>query len=171
MSLPRPVLLGLAALAVLLFVPLGLGLGFGGAPFPGRDPAPAATAPTAPAASAKAASTPRPPAAPADLSLPEPVARALAQRRVVVLLLFQGRSADDAATRAAVDELARRPPPGVEVFSERIERVARYRSLVEDLSVSQTPAVVIVDRERRARVVEGFVDAGSLRQDAVDATS
>ena len=99
------------------------------------------------------------------------MARALAQRKVVVVLLSQARGADDAATRAAVGRLARRPPSGVAVFSDRIERVARYRSVVRDLGVAQTPAVVIVDAHRRARVIEGYVDAESLRQDAVDASS
>jgi hypothetical protein len=35
--------------------------------------------------------------------------------------------------------------------------------------VAQAPAVVIVGKKRRARLIEGFVDAGTLRQHVVDA--
>jgi len=56
------------------------------------------------------------------------------------------------------------------VFSDRIENVARYRRIVGNLDVSQAPSVVIVPpRRSQARLLEGFVDEGSLRQQLLDA--
>ena len=40
--------------------------------------------------------------------------------------------------------------------------VERYGKLVEDLGVSQTPSIVIIDRSGHARLLEGFTDADTL---------
>lgn len=98
--------------------------------------------------------------------VPAPVGRALRAKRVVVLFFGQG-GADDAATAGAVNAL--RGLDRVSVFSDSIARLARYRAVVSGLGVAQAPAVVIVPRDRKAQVVEGFVDAGTLEQLVVDA--
>ena len=54
------------------------------------------------------------------------------------------------------------------MFTDPIRRLARYRGLVGALGISQAPAIVIVGRDRRARVVEGYVDGASLAQDVAD---
>ena len=153
----------LALLGLLLMLAATMALGVDerlGASKPSVEPAPAPPRP----ASASARPRPTPPA-----GLPAPVERALEARRVVVLLLTDPRAADDRATLGSVRALEARPPEGVAVFRDRLERLGRYRELLRDLGVSQIPAVVIVDSDRRARVLEGYVDAGSLRQRVLDA--
>jgi hypothetical protein len=55
------------------------------------------------------------------------------------------------------------------VLTDDVANVRRYGSLVENLGVSQTPAVVVIGRRGEASLVEGFVDAGSLAQVVADA--
>lgn len=127
------------------------------------------------AAKAKAVAKPEPsakpkpavkPAKPAPAGVPAKVARALDGKHVVVLFFRQPGAADDDATAQAVAAVRGR---GVAVFSDRIAHLARYRGVVSGLGVSQAPVVVVVDRHRKAQLVEGFVDEGTLRQIVVDA--
>jgi outer membrane biosynthesis protein TonB len=97
--------------------------------------------------------------------VPLAVERAL-NRGQTVVLFFSAPAADDRATARAVDSL--RAKPGVRVFSDPIRRLARYRGLIGALGISQAPAVVIVGKDREARVVEGFVDPATLAQDVAD---
>lgn len=99
--------------------------------------------------------------------LPAPVARGLARKDVVVILFSQSGASDDAATRRSVRAL--RGLRGVTVVSDRIEDIGRYRRVVSDLGIDQAPAVVIVGRDGKGSVVEGYTDAGSLAQQVEDA--
>ena len=99
--------------------------------------------------------------------LPRRVAAALARRQVVVLFFYQRGAADDGATARAVAGLRGRQ--GIAVFSDSVARVARYRRLVEGTGLAQAPAVVVIDRDRKAGLVEGFVDAETLAQVVADA--
>ena len=85
----------------------------------------------------------------------------------MVLFFRQANSADDAAWPSAVSAQSGRK--GVSVFTDNIARLARYRAAVGQLGISQAPAVVIVGRNGKARIVEGFVDEGTLTQQVVDA--
>lgn len=116
------------------------------------------------AAAAKAAARRR--ARVERLGMPLPVARAIDGRKTVVLFFRGSPSADDRATARAVAGL--RGDRGVVVFSDRIGKLGRYRAVVGDLGISQAPAVVIVDRSRSARVVQGYVDPATLAQDVAD---
>ena len=98
--------------------------------------------------------------------LPRRVIAALSRRQVVVLFFYQRRAADDGATARAVAGLRGRR--GVAVFSDSVAHVARYRSLVETIGLAQAPAVVIIGRDRKATLVEGFVDAETLAQEVAD---
>jgi hypothetical protein len=129
---------------------------------PARDKAPARERERAEKAPARKPALPRTGSA---NGVPLAVSEALADREVVVLL-FSQRGADDAATRAAVRSL--RGEKGVAVFTEDLKHLASYRRIVEGLGVSQAPSVVIVGHDLRARLVEGFVDEGSLRQHVRD---
>jgi hypothetical protein len=134
-------------------------------------PAPVAT-PAKPAAGggakpAQPRSAKPKPSSPKPRTKADKVVAAVARRQTVVLMLSDGRGADHAATARAVRSLRGRP--GVRVFSDRLESFARYRSVVGSLGVSQSPAVVIVGRDRKAQVVEGYVDAQTLRQRVRDA--
>lgn len=97
--------------------------------------------------------------------VPLAVERAL-DRGQTVVLFFSAPGADDRATARAVDSLRSRP--GVRVFRDPIRRLARYRGLIGALGISQAPAIVIVGKDREARVVEGFVDPATLAQDVAD---
>ncbi|HEX5909802.1 MAG TPA: hypothetical protein VFY44_04865 [Thermoleophilaceae bacterium] len=140
---------------------------------PAVQPAPGATTTTPkPAAPAKTDTTPakKPKAAkkepaPAVRGVPANVGKALQKRRTVVLF-FRQPAADDAATAEAVRSV--RGIKGVSVFSAPITKLARYRRVVNDLGVTQAPAVVIVGKDRKARLLEGYIDPVSLRQQVKD---
>jgi hypothetical protein len=103
----------------------------------------------------------------ASVGLPVKVARAFAKRQVVVLY-FGGQGADDTLTAAAVRQLKAGAGHRVAVFMDKLSNLADYRRVVEGLNVSQAPSIVIVDRDRKAQLFEGFIDAGSLRQYVAD---
>jgi hypothetical protein len=54
------------------------------------------------------------------------------------------------------------------VLTDRVDAVERYGKLVEDLGVSQTPSVVLIDSAGNARLIEGFIDTSSLTQAVAD---
>jgi len=88
----------------------------------------------------------------------------------VVVLYFGGKGADDALTADSVRSLKASAGHGIAVFMDKLSNLADYRRVVEGLDVSQAPSIVIVDRAKKAQVLEGFIDAGSLRQDVADVT-
>jgi len=114
----------------------------------------------------KPARAPRKAEAALPAGVPAEVGRALRDRQVVVLFFGQG-GADDVATAEAVASL--RGLKRVAVFRDGIQNLGKYAGVVSGLGVAQAPAVVIVGRQRRARLIEGFVDSGTLRQQVVDA--
>jgi hypothetical protein len=159
MVLPRPALIAIVGGVLLLAVFAITRLG-------GQTEDEAAPAAPVPAAEAPAAGQPAPAAQQATQAsdgLPTAVERALARKRVFVLLFTQEGS-DDKATSAAVDRL-----DGVQVFKADIEKIGDYRRVISELGINQAPAVVIVDAQGQARLVEGYVDTGSLAQQVEDA--
>jgi hypothetical protein len=113
------------------------------------------------------ASTPAGQEAGASVGLPVKVARAFAKKQVVVLY-FGGPGTDDTLTAQSVRSLKAHAGHRVAVFMDKLSNLADYRRVVEGLNVSQAPSIVIVDRSQKAQVLEGFIDAGSLRQDVAD---
>ncbi len=105
----------------------------------------------------------------AALGLPLDVARAFAKKQVVVLY-FGAKGADDSLTAGSVRALKSHAGHGVAVFMDKLSNLADYRRVVEGLNVSQAPSIVIVDRDHKARLYDGFIDAGSLRQYVADVT-
>ena len=192
MALPRPALLGIlgALLIAATFMVMHRGSSSNNsttpitAPVHATSPKPA-TAKHAAATPVKHAAAPKhttakksapvkvnPPAgqeAGASVGLPLKVARAFAKKQVVVLY-FGGKGADDALTADSVRSLKASAGHGVAVFMDKLSNLADYRRVVEGLDVSQAPSIVIVDRAKKAQVLEGFIDAGSLRQDVADVT-
>ena len=55
------------------------------------------------------------------------------------------------------------------MLTDDVDAVERYGKLVEDLGVSQTPSIVIIDRSGKARLIEGYLDADTLTQAVADA--
>ena len=180
MTLSRPLVLGLIGLVLCIAAFLATaGMRSSGgdeAPAPGPKPAQTSTAPktgakphrSGSARSAHRRSGTQPATGPdaALAGLPRPVARAVTNRRLVVLLLTQPGGSDDAEVRAAVRSLR---PLGVRVFADSVSRVDRYAAITNSVSVAQAPSTVILTPDRRARLIEGYVDPTTLRQILVDA--
>jgi hypothetical protein len=108
--------------------------------------------------------------APAD-SAPKilPMARALESDKVVLLLISRPGAADDTAARLAVRAIERERLGRVAVFTDGVKNLPVYQPLLANIQVSQLPSIVIVRPGRRARLLEGYVDKASLRQHVTDA--
>jgi cytoskeletal protein RodZ len=188
MALPRPAFLGLIGLALILATFLavhGIGPKSSGSQSPVQTTpqhvtkavTPATKAATPAKATHKAATTTAKPTSSstksqtsgASVGLPVKVAEAFAKHQVVVIY-FGATGADDTATAASVKELKASSKSGVTVFTDKLSNLADYRRVVGGLDVSQAPSIVIVDRDRKAQLLEGFIDAGSLRQSVADVT-
>jgi hypothetical protein len=136
-------------------------------------PAPATQAAKAPAAKGKDKPTDtqqvavKPPPAPKVADVPGPVANALADGKVVVLLFVEPGAAEDAATArnfGAVSGLA-----GVEAFKANIAKVGDYAGIVASLGITQAPAIVIVRPDLKAvPPIEGYAESGYLLQKVKD---
>jgi hypothetical protein len=98
---------------------------------------------------------------------PRRAARAVADGKKVVILFQNPDGLDDRVMRRVVRELDARTR--AVVLTDHVDSVDRYGTMVEDLSVSQTPAVVLIDRRGEARLIEGYVDTHTLAQAVADA--
>jgi hypothetical protein len=120
------------------------------------------TTATAEAQGAKVATDPR------LAGLPKPVARAIGKQKVVVLLFWNGKSADDRAVRAAMRKVDRWDGR-VHTDVARLSQISRYNRITRGAEVEQSPTVVVVDRELNARTLVGYVDTATIDQAVVDA--
>jgi hypothetical protein len=105
----------------------------------------------------------------AVLTSPNPrrAARAVRDHRKVVILFRNPRGLDDRAMSPVMRAVDSRTK--ALVLTDHVDAVERYGKLVEDLGVSQTPSVVIIDRSGKARLIEGYVDSDTLAQAVSDA--
>ena len=178
-ELPRPAIIaaiGVLILAVTFFVTHGSDTG--SAPSTGSSSSASstgttATATTSTATTSTSGTTTKKPAEPAQPAvqpgqgLPVAVSRALNHHQVVVLFFWEPAGADDQATRAAVRAV--RSVPTARLFSDTVAHISNYRRVIGGLGISQTPAMVVIDRKRNARLFEGFLDAGTIKQTVRDA--
>ncbi len=197
MAVPRPVLLALVGLGLLaslfLVTRSGTNEAVTGSPNPAAKPA---VSPSAPAQAktrkaeakkvvaperdkadrkqkpAKKAAAPKPaPAAKSPESALEgrvqAAALALGQNKAVVFFFTKPGAADDVGARIAVQSL--RKMQNVEIFDANLDEVAAYRPMLSNVGISQIPSTVIVRPGRKAVLLQGFVDAGTLRQNVADA--
>ncbi len=104
----------------------------------------------------------------AALSSPNPgrAARAVHNHKKVVILFRNDRGLDDRAMAAVIRNVDRRTK--ALVLSDPVDAVDRYGKLVQDLGVSQTPSIVIINSRGRARLIEGYVDSDTLAQAVAD---
>jgi hypothetical protein len=98
---------------------------------------------------------------------PRKAARAVRDHRKVVILFRNARGLDDRAMAAVMRSVDQRTK--AVVLTDDVAAVERYGKLVEDVGVSQTPSIVIIDRTGHARLLEGYVDSDSLTQAVADA--
>jgi hypothetical protein len=179
-ELPRPAIfaaIGVLILAVTFFVTHGSETG--SAPSTGSSSSASSTGTTATTTTSASTSTSTsstttkkpaeqaPPAVQPGQGLPADVSRALNRHQVVVLFFWEPAGADDQATRAAVRAV--RSVPTARLFSDTVAHISNYRRVIGGLGISQTPAMVVIDRKRNARLFEGFLDAGTIKQSVRDA--
>lgn len=182
MAVPRPVLIALLGLAMLIAVFLATRNSQSESITPPATPAKPAAPKTSPSADKPARPESRQAQAPkadAKPAAPKPkpadevppqvraAADALAKDQVVVFFFSKPGAADDTGARVAVRSLD--GMKRVKVFKADIADVGAFRPMLEQLSISQVPATVIVRPGRRAVLLQGFVDAGTLRQNVADA--
>jgi hypothetical protein len=86
----------------------------------------------------------------------------------VVVFFRNPRSLDDEATAESVKYLKSHTKK-LAVFSDDVENTKSYGRLVENLGVTQAPAIVFINRRGTASLVEGYVDGPSLAQVIADA--
>jgi hypothetical protein len=132
-----------------------------------------ATAPAAKASKAQAAAK-----APAQRKLDgvhrrdpsRPLVRALDDGKVLVLLVAGRRAADDRAAREAVGGVDRR---GGRVLVRVVlpKQVGRYEAITRDVGVTQSPTLLVVGPDRKARAITGFTTAVEADQAAGDAVA
>jgi hypothetical protein len=138
---------------------------------------PANVAPTTPAANsatqsaagaqAPAASAGKPDRA-ALAKLPDDVARAVRRDKVITLLFWNPRAADDRQVRRSIRHL-KVDESRVTVKVADIKHISRYAAITRGVDVQQTPTVVVVDRKLQAESLVGYVDGATIRQAISDA--
>jgi hypothetical protein len=96
------------------------------------------------------------------------VLRDMAANKVVVLLFWARRGADDRAVRDAVRGLDRhRGRVAVHVAS--ITDVGRFESITRDVTVAQSPTTLVIDRRGEAQAIVGLTEPRELAQAVGDA--
>jgi nucleoid-associated protein YgaU len=129
---------------------------------------PAASAPTA--APAAAAATPATAGAPSasDGRRDGAILRDIRHHKVVVVLFWNARAADDIATRGAIRDLDLRGGK-VAVHVVPIGRVGEYPAITQGVTIAQSPTTLVIDRKRRTRVITGLSEPQELTQAVGDA--
>jgi hypothetical protein len=132
----------------------------------GVDPEAAAGAATKP----QTAGEPGAAAQPAqDLKgLPKPVRRAIRQDKVLVILFWNEKSADDRAVKRSLGKV-RAHGDRVFVHAAPLKRISRYGRIARGVNVDQSPTIVVADRNLKAQTLVGFVDPTTINQAVVDA--
>ena len=128
---------------------------------------------TTPATGTAAGTTGEAPAAGTQVSgelagLPKPVVNAILHQKVVVLLFWNPKAAEDRAVRAAMRKVDRWNGR-VFVKVAPIDSIARYGRIARGVDVQQSPTVVVVDRKLAATALVGYVDRQSIDQAVLDA--
>jgi hypothetical protein len=100
--------------------------------------------------------------------LPLRVIRALGERKVVVLLFWSPKAAEDRAVRKALGGIDRHKGK-VLAQATHIKRIAAYGQITRGADVEQSPTVVVVDRNRKVETLVGYVDRTTIDQAVTDA--
>jgi hypothetical protein len=149
------------------------------APATAVAPAPSGTTTAAPSGTAtttQAAPAPLSPLAKKELAkLPPSIRGALKERKILVLGVLNTEAkpwapmADDDREVAKALRDVNRYRGQVVVRTAPVAKLARYEGLLGALAVRQTPTIVVVDRNRRALAVTGYLDTKSVNQAIADA--
>jgi hypothetical protein len=125
---------------------------------------------TATAPGAKGATTPAAPATPAEdlKGLPKGVRTAIRKDKVLVLLFWNPKSADDRLVRKSLNKV-RTWDGRVFVQAAPLKRISRYGRIARGVNVEQSPTIVVADRNLKAETLVGYVDPTTINQSVVDA--
>jgi predicted nucleotidyltransferase len=104
----------------------------------------------------------------ASSGLPLRVLNALGERKVVVLLFWSPKAAEDKAVRKALTGIDRHKGK-VLAHATHVKRIAAYGQITRGADVEQSPTVVVVDRNRKVETLVGFVDRTTIDQAVTDA--
>jgi hypothetical protein len=172
-TVPRPVLLAIVGAVLMggLFV-----FTRGGSDSTPAVPAPSQTSqpsspsaaePQAPAqhnAPQKSGAAPSPDKGePGGTGLPSRVAKALDAKKTVAILFWNKRGVDDRSVKGSVDRLPRRGGKTA-VFTDNVANLSDYTRITASASVNSTPALVIVNPQGQAEVLNGYFDFQTIRQ-------
>jgi len=100
--------------------------------------------------------------------LPRRVLAAIEDRKVLVLLFWSPKSADDKAVRRALTRVDRHDGK-VLAHATHLKRIAAYGQITRGANVEQSPTVVVVDRNRKVESLVGYVDRVTIDQAVTDA--
>lgn len=90
----------------------------------------------------------------------------LSAGRTVVLLVWDGKSADDRSVRRAVSRVDRHGGK-VRTHVVRVSKLSSYEAITKGVPITESPTVLVIDKERQARVISGLTVKGEI-DDAVD---
>lgn len=88
--------------------------------------------------------------------------------KVVVMLFWNAKGADDVATRGAIRSIDRHGGK-VAIHVVPISRVGQYESITRGVTINQSPTTLVIDKKRRSRVIVGLTERGELNQAVNDA--
>lgn len=108
------------------------------------------------------------PRAPVATGAVQAAEQALVAHKVLVLLFHNPAAADDRAVLHEVRSLSTRGGRIV-VVTAPASALSRFADITRDVQVEQTPTVLFVDRQGKARTIVGFADGQELQQRADDA--
>lgn len=86
-----------------------------------------------------------------------------------LVVLFEGKGADDKAARKAVHLTAKRDPKHVVSAYVPISKVGDYMKLTSDINVYSSPSILVIGTDHKASLLSGYVDSESVRQAVGDA--
>lgn len=101
--------------------------------------------------------------------LPAPVAKAVAAEKILVLLFWNPKAADDRVVRRELRTVGSRHKKDVVVHVANVKDIARYAPVTRGAQVEQSPSVLVIGRDRKATVLEGYSDRETIRQAVFDA--
>jgi hypothetical protein len=139
---------------------------------PATKPAPAKHTAVAKAkAVTPAAAKPGAKAATAQGAVVDPSERLLASltKGKVLVVLFEGKGADDKAARKAVHQTALHDAKHVVSAYVPIADVGKYVAITSDVQVLTSPTVLVIGADHKAIPLTGYVDAAVIRQAVGDA--
>src|SRR3954452_18858266 len=128
--------------------------------------APKTAATAKPDATAKAATPKAKPAVATDPT--KPLLSALDAKKAVVMLFYNRTGIDDRAVRKAVAATARHHGKVV-VKAVPVGQVGRYEAITRGAEILQSPTVLVIAPDRKARAIVGFTTTAELDQSIADA--